>query len=303
MRNGTVDYTRLLAAFGIVAFHSSAPGAAIGYAGLPFFIILLAPFGFEQSRLRASGLTSYSKARAVRMLMPWLGWSILYGLAKLAEVFIFGKHFTDEFAPWMLLTGPALHLWFLPFAFCCGFALWLLWPSYQRAQTSDGDRHISLFFAAVSLSLPILLPGNNFSPPLQQYLFALPAFFLGLAFAFETHSRWHWALMAAMSLGLLAFGLPGCGLQLIIAGWIVLLCFALPTQGTHASQFAAKLSLTVYLAHPLVLAITARALHLPSKGLTLFLIGLANTMMLCVMLHLGLQRLPAGSLWRRLLGV
>ena len=301
MRNATVDYARLMAAFGIVAFHSGAPGAAIGYAGLPFFLILLAPFGFTQKQ--AIGLAQYSNVRAARMLMPWLGWSLIYGLSKLAKVLLMGKSFTDEFKPWMLFTGPALHLWFLPFAFLCGFILWFLWPLHHKTLGRAGGTYISLFCAALAFSLPILLPGTGFSPPLQQYLFAFPAFCLDLAFTFQKKPTWNWGTMAALSLGLLAFGLPGCAVQLIIAGWAVLLCFALPTKSTYASHLAAKLSLTVYVAHPLVLALTARALHLPSKGLTLFLVGLVNTVILCIVLHLVLKQQPENGLLRKLHGV
>lgn len=40
-RSSVLDYARLVAASGIVLFHSGAPGAAIGYAALPFFLVLL----------------------------------------------------------------------------------------------------------------------------------------------------------------------------------------------------------------------------------------------------------------------
>ena len=41
MRNAMLDYARFLAAAGILFFHSGAPGAWIGYAALPFFLMLL----------------------------------------------------------------------------------------------------------------------------------------------------------------------------------------------------------------------------------------------------------------------
>lgn len=60
-RNGLVDYGRLVAAMGIVWFHSQAPGARLAYAALPFFLVLLA----MPSR---AGL----RVRAQRLLLPFL---------------------------------------------------------------------------------------------------------------------------------------------------------------------------------------------------------------------------------------
>jgi peptidoglycan/LPS O-acetylase OafA/YrhL len=301
MRNATLDYARLVAAFGIVAFHSGVPGAGIGYSGLAFFLILLATFGFPQKR--AASLGKYTKARALRMLLPWFGWSILYGLSKLAEVMLFGKSVGDEIKPWMLATGPELHLWFLPFAFLCGFILWFLWPLHHNSQGQPRSTYIAIAFATLAICLPIVTPSKDFTPPFEQYLFALPAFFLGLAFAFQANTRNKVMIMIVLTCALFAFGKQGGELQLTIAGWTVLLCFALPMPTTKTSEFAAALSLTVYLAHPLVLALTARVLHLPFKHLPLFFIGLSLTVALGAALHLVLRRQPAGNLWRGLLGV
>ena len=45
-RNATFDYARLIAAIGIIVFHVGAPGASIGYAALPFFLMLLVFLAF-----------------------------------------------------------------------------------------------------------------------------------------------------------------------------------------------------------------------------------------------------------------
>jgi hypothetical protein len=42
MRNGGIDASRLICAFGIAWFHSDAPGARVAYLALPFFPVLLA---------------------------------------------------------------------------------------------------------------------------------------------------------------------------------------------------------------------------------------------------------------------
>lgn len=68
-RNGTLDHARLWAAFGIVLFHSGAAGAAIGYAALPFFIMLLVVLALPGAE-RAVSFNAFVKGRAIRLLRP-----------------------------------------------------------------------------------------------------------------------------------------------------------------------------------------------------------------------------------------
>jgi len=82
-RNATLDYARFLASLGIVLFHAKAPGAFIGYAALPFFMMALI-------LLSIAGMTSqpfhlFAVNRAQRLLGPWLLWSVVFGLLKLVE--------------------------------------------------------------------------------------------------------------------------------------------------------------------------------------------------------------------------
>ena len=116
-RNATYDYARLLAAFGIVQFHAGAPGGAFGYAALPFFLMLMLIMAVPAASV--SDLRPYAQRRAQRLLRPWLIWSGIYAALKLVEVWLTPRTISDEFALHMILTGPAIHLWFLPFAFVC----------------------------------------------------------------------------------------------------------------------------------------------------------------------------------------
>lgn len=114
-RNGTLEYTRLLAAFGIVFFHAKAPGSEVGYAALPFFVLLLVVMAGPSSQ--NCSLPVYLQSRAVRLFVPWLAWSLVYGLLKFCEVLVTGTPLHAEFNLSMLISGPALHLWFLPLSF------------------------------------------------------------------------------------------------------------------------------------------------------------------------------------------
>lgn len=302
MHNATVDFARLIAAFGIVLFHSHAPGAAIGYAGLPFFLILLAPFGLSQRTPDPSSLSRHARARAERLLLPWVGWSLIYGGVKLAEVFLARKPLSSEFAFWMLATGPALHLWFLPFAFLASIVTWFIAALSRKTGLQSFAVPVAIAATGAAALLVYGLPYQSYPPPLTQYIFALPSFFLGIAFAFQRNTRWSVLCMALLSLAIWRMGFPGGGLQLLIAGWVVLLCFSVFSPATRLSARAASLSLSVYLLHPLVLAISARAFPLPAKGLEIALVTIVLTTLMSVALHRVAGHLPQTSLWRRLSG-
>lgn len=302
-RNATLDYARFFAAIGIVAFHTGTPGASVGYAGLLFFVILLALLGLGQSATKAQTLPAYLKSRAERLLIPWLGWCLIYGALKLTEATRSGTALAEEFSTWMLLTGPALHLWFLPFAFGFSLMLWALFPLYRAEPKAHVHQILWFTFASLALALPISASGAGLALPLPQYAFALPGLCLGLAFAFEPRPIWRWATMAVLSLGWVACGLPGGSLQLIIAGGAVLLCYAWPSQSTANSRLLANLSLTIYLAHPLVLSLAARLFHLPHKGGAIFTVGVIATVLLCLVLPVALRSLPQKMPVQRFLGV
>ena len=68
-RNATLDYARLLAAFGIVLFHSGAPGAWVGLAALPFFLMVLIILAVPSAVRSSPG--NYARSRANRLLVPW----------------------------------------------------------------------------------------------------------------------------------------------------------------------------------------------------------------------------------------
>jgi peptidoglycan/LPS O-acetylase OafA/YrhL len=77
MRNGTLDHARLIAAVGIVVFHSGAPGAWVGYAALPFFLMLLIVLAWPAAERQS--LPAFARGRAARLMIPWLIWSCIYG--------------------------------------------------------------------------------------------------------------------------------------------------------------------------------------------------------------------------------
>lgn len=302
MRNGTIDFMRLVAAGGIVMFHAQAPGQAFGLAGLHFFLMLIPVLHFASSGPPKTIAETVSE-KASRLLLPWLTWSAIFGSLKLAEVASTNATLEQEFFLWMLATGPAIHLWFLPFAFIASvICSYLVTPFRALVALSSWSGPM---VALASLSVAVIIaqttdPYNT--PPLAQYLAAFPALLSGFAFASLTTIRQK-ALLCAMITGVAAIlGWTNGLLQLSVASAALLFCAAVPRKASLFSSLAASISLTVYLAHPLVLSVLERATGFQYGALNLGVIGLAITITLAFFLSFTLadRRVPPSL--RRLVG-
>jgi surface polysaccharide O-acyltransferase-like enzyme len=292
MRNATLDYARLLAAAGIVIFHSGAPGAAIGYAALPFFLMLLVCLAW--ARAERSSFAPFARDRLGRLLAPWLLWSAVYGALKLAEALVMGRDPATEFAPWMWLTGPAIHLWFLPYAAAVCLLLWPL-ARVARGRPAEVRAGLAILLAAAALAAVLVqagLQGEAALPrPFAQWAFGAPGALFGLAAAVMPGGAGRAALLAGTAAALAAAGWPPGALQLVLAGAALWLCLALPLPDSAAARAAAGLALTVYLAHPLVAAVLTRGTDLPPASLPLALATLAVTLLLSAVLTAALAAL------------
>ena len=237
MRNGSIDYLRFLGALGIIWFHMHLPYAVIGLAALHMFIIFLVYFGVGKS----------ISDRASRLLIPWAIWSLIFGAVEVADALASGGSFSDEFKPWMLLTGPAMHLWFLPFAF--GFLVLFQWMSGQ----------ILWIVAVVVVALSIWATNNiDLQIPLAQWSSVLPSAMLGLLMA-KTRSYLVIGLVfAGGAYGLYLVGWDRSTLQIAIGAASVVLVMTIQTPSNVVSRFLSEVSLGMYLVHPLLLAVVAR---------------------------------------------
>jgi len=281
MRNATLDLARLAAAAGIVFFHVGAPGAWLGYAALPFFLMLTLVLAWPAARRQ--GFAALAAGRGRRLLGPWLGWSAAYAALKLADAVATGRPPATEFAPWMLATGPALHLWFLPFAFAACLALW---PVARAAAGLGGRGRAGLAAAlvAAAVAAAVLRPAG-LAPPLAQWSYALPAVLLGAGLALVPEALAAAALAAVATAGLAAAGWPGGATQLALAAAALVACRALPLPDSAAARRAADLSLGVYLAHPMVAAVLLRVTPLPEASLGLALATLAGALAVALLVE------------------
>ncbi|MEI8197057.1 MAG: acyltransferase [Phycisphaerae bacterium] len=175
MRWEEMDAARLIAAVGIIWLHTMPINpkwgflADFGRFAVPFFVltaIVLTGEGLRQKPNRS--YTSYLHARFMRIYVPFLFATILYVILRDAKHFL--RPASTELValgPWLLITGSAHHLWFLPFilvvsvlvfpvlrwgvktsswrrnvlAWGCVLAglLMALWPSPVQYNRSDGD--------------------------------------------------------------------------------------------------------------------------------------------------------------------
>ena len=275
-RNGSVDYLRLVAAAGIVVFHLGGEGARVGYAGLPVLAALMGVFavGRLDSAEGRKGL-----ARQTRHLMLiWLAWSGLYGMMKLADLLASGASFADEFALSMLLTGPAIHLWFLPFA-AGTLTLMRLASGWLRPCTVAGFARCAAVAGCASLAGFHLAATTGLPTPLPQWAAILPSLSCGLLRGMALGDRtrlalWGAALVVVLVLGTLTGATSEVAL-LAAALAAVGAALALPLPQTSGSDLARRLSMSVYLLHPLVVAVLLRLGDWPRETLPMLMAVLA----------------------------
>jgi surface polysaccharide O-acyltransferase-like enzyme len=264
-RNGLVDYCRLIAAFGILWFHTEVPGYRFGYVAAPFFIVLL-------SLPSRSGLPE----RARRLLLPFLVWSVIYALARIAPALHSGDDLFGWWKPSMLLTGTSTHLWFLPFAFLV-------------ALTAPVLRNSRLVLGLPVLAAALLaLAGEPQTYPLYQWSFGLIPALVGFAW----YRAGPWALLPLVaSFAVLELFRPSQDNLVILAGaGLAVLVLSIRTAPTRFSDWCARISLWVYLAHVLVIQ---RAVTMGFQDLSLLVVTLIGSLVLAVGIDAVVLRMKA----------
>lgn len=267
MRNGFVDYCRLIAAFGIVWFHTGAPGYLLAYAGLPFFLVLLA----LPSRMSMA-------ERARRLLLPLLIWSAVYGLFRVWNAAEQGQALFGWWKPWMFLAGTSIHLWFLPFAFLVA----LVAPALRASK--------------VTLLLPVLAAvllsviGETSVWPWYQWSFGVIPALAGFAFL---QSRPLSLISLAAAYVVLEMFRPSPDNLVIIGGSLLgFAAMSVTMQRSPLSDWCARISMWVYLGH----GVAVVQLRLSGvEGYTLAVLSCLWALVLAVCIDLVVQRRARGS--------
>jgi surface polysaccharide O-acyltransferase-like enzyme len=267
LRNGFVDYCRLIAAFGIVWFHTEAPGYRIAYAGLPFFLVLLA----LPSRMSVPD-------RARRLLLPFLIWSVVYGLLRVWNSAVEGQALLGWWMPWMALAGPSIHLWFLPFAF-----LVALVAPFLRAST-------------LLPLLPVLAAGllswlgETSAWPWYQWSFGVIPVLAGFAFL---QSRTLSVFSLAAAYVVLELFRPSPDNLVIIGGSLLgLVAMSVTMRRSPLSDWCARMSIWVYLGHVMAVSQLRGA---GFDGYWLAVLSCLWALVLAICIDLVVQRRAGGS--------
>lgn len=265
-RAAGIELLRILSCIGIVFFHVGGPLATIGYSGLPIFMMISVALAVHRPLTGTSGDQHVVLTRALRFGLPWLFWSTIYGIALTIRAEYEGRPLFELFLPWMILTGPRLHLWYLPFAMVTTAALAVLARYGLIART---PRAATLFAAIGALAILICAAAITRvqAPPLAQWLFVAPAIPLGLILAARRpFASPDWSGLSRLTIGGLAggtvalfLGWNDLAIPFMIASVATPLLWTLQRPAPRWIRQLSNLTLGVYLIHPMVHTIIERS--------------------------------------------
>lgn len=267
-----IETLRFFACLGIIWFHVKAPGAAIGYGGLPALMAVSVSLAARPNVKRSPWSAVWRRAQ--RLLVPWLFWSGVYMVLKLACVAVGARHFKWEFGPSIILTGGELHLWYLPFAFVATSVVAAL------ASTHDMSKWTPVWSGACAASLTLCswcMAHVSLQPPFAQWVFILPAVLLGMAMAGTIRKR---GQKAALFVGFVvlctcavdwALGWRGLAIPYAVGATVYSFAVLFRRPASRVVATAGALSYGVYILHALAAAICARILHQHSGTALAFL--------------------------------
>jgi len=262
-RIGGLELLRLVSVIGVVWFHTHAPGWSIAYAGLPALLIMSLALQCLHGRERR--LAEVALRRAKRLLVPWLFWSMIYGAVALRAVFHQHGRLADSFSVNMLIMGPAVHLWFLPFAFLATLLVYLLAKcsrTWSLSQVMLVGATMLVLLVLARHSFRWLCPNTSLLEPIPQWQFGMFSLPLGWVIGHvvaqscrDVHGRYLLAATCAIVLVLLPFAAwlsPHDGIAYAIAVPLVCGAFLWTRPLWSPLQTLTSASFGVYLLHPLV---------------------------------------------------
>jgi hypothetical protein len=174
-RQANWDRLRVLSFLDIASFHMSGQYLLLG-TGLPIFLMLR--FALASRLPTPEPTRRFIRVRVERLLVPWAAWSLLFGAAGLFIGWRHGTPFREMFDPRMLLYGPTLHLWFLPFAAVVGIAVHYVDVATQKVPPLPFV--VACGLAGVATVWLTQAAIENLDVPFRQWAFGLPAVPLGL---------------------------------------------------------------------------------------------------------------------------
>jgi surface polysaccharide O-acyltransferase-like enzyme len=243
-----IEALKLASALGIVWFHSGAEGAGIGYSGLVAFLILSVFLSGHTSGVNAG-------ARARRLLVPWLVWAALYGFLRFVrrQPVISLKNGLAA----GILSGPSIHLWYLPFIFMVLVAL-----DVAKTRVSLS---LLCYSGAILAVLTFISSGEWIGASLRagypwaQYSYAAAGIFTGMyLMGVRAINRQHRIPLLLLILLSAAAAIPLSGIGL---SYLIGIAACAPVLLSPAPMLAVDIrpvsqcSFGIYLIHPLILMV------------------------------------------------
>lgn len=260
-RYTNLDYLRILAALGIVWFHTlDAPARDVAYAGLPIFLLM--SVAFMSMKPDVVSWWPYVKKQSSRLLAPWLFWSVFYLAVKLWHSSTNSESILGSLSPGMIVGGTSGHLWYLTFCFTASLVIWFL-----VRQTRSLPLELIISIAVVSgctllWHQSIITQYLQLGFPWQQWFYAMPAIPIGFAIGRsqlipEKLQKWRVlavSVLASISVCVLLWSTEQCSTAVSYAVAITLVSggFVLPQTNKFVVAFLPSLTLGVYVMHPFI---------------------------------------------------
>jgi peptidoglycan/LPS O-acetylase OafA/YrhL len=285
-----VEWLRLIACLGIVAFHAQVPGGQIALGGLPAFTILTVALAIRSARGRR--WLDFASARLRTLLAPWAFWSLFYAVISSYIAHTQGHPTLSWIQPSNFLIGGFIHLWFLPFALV---ATLLVGAFAVRGKSNDtgspgpesGLAWLPWLILGVAMIPcatfalehgPIQPPvlGETWPAPFEQYLSVIAGVPLGVSLALiPAGDRKGWGRLAcfgALTIAVCATLILTSHNKIAIPDLIAVascpIAWGLPARAGERTLRWSRLSYGVYLLHPFFALIGYKFImpHLGSLG-------------------------------------
>ena len=234
--------------------------------GLPVFLMLTCALGVRRPTLPPAH--PFISKRVKRLLLPWLAWFGIYAAFSIARATL-GQHTEPAFAwfdPYMLLFGPTIELWFLPYAFAAGIA------TYSVVRFTSGFRSSFVIMGAMMVGIAALMAvefydWSFFPSPFPQWVFGAASVPFGVALGrvirvvTRTASPpWKQLVIAASAcllVWLIGMTLPGEDLYTIsrffLAIGLILAVLAFPGKRDRITDAILPMLFGIYLVHAMVI--------------------------------------------------
>ncbi len=267
-RNGAIDFLRLFAAIGIVWFHAKAPGGLLAYSGLSLFLFLLIALS---SRVpSAENFNDFLWRRADRLLRPWLIWSVVFAIMKVIQSFLENGSIVNEFMPFMLLTGPILHLWFLPFAFACSLIVFKI--EYTFVKHGSLVMIVALILGVLAVSISGILINFRIPAPFSQWSYGVCAVIFALAYRTKSSVSYGRATIfvfvaIAVFISILIFDGGADSVSIGVGIFIAMFGLSVKISRSKLSTVAGHLAMPIYLFHPVFMFVVNSVLQTENEAI------------------------------------